>query len=127
MNAVTSNAVTNELVDGGDWTSFASEAADAYLWFKKIGKTAFIHIDGSEINFASNGGYMHYQRSGNDVYLDTEVLPRRSYNFIVCDNSTDSAVHIRIMPDGRIKGWSNPNINITTITNWEIDICYRLD
>ena len=127
MKAVTSNAVAEELLDGGNWTSFANEGLQALMWYKKVGKTIFLHINGSGLIFNSSGGNMLYQASGNTVFLDYKIRPQRSTNFIICDNTSDSAIHIRLLPEGNIQGWSNPNIDIRTITNWQIDICYRLD
>jgi hypothetical protein len=127
MHSVTSGAVYSELVDGGNWTSFANEDLQALMWYKKVGKTIFLHINGSGLNFNSSGGNMLYQASGNTVFLDHSIRPQRSTNFMICDNTSDSAIHIRLLPEGNIQGWSNPNIDIRTITNWQIDICYRLD
>lgn len=118
-------------MDGGDWISFASETIqNGKLWYKKLGKTVFVSISNSnDIKFTgiTNPRYLTYTRSGNTVYLPSEIKPSYQVNVFIIDNVSDTAVHARILSDGRIQAWNNPNIDITAINSWQADFCYRID
>ena len=118
-------------MDGGSWISFASEPIQAgRLWYKKLGKTVFISISQTNsIGFTENPNprYLTYTRSGNTVYLPSEIRPTYPINIFIIDNENDTAVHARILEDGRIQAWNNPHIDITTISSWQADFCYRID
>lgn len=117
-------------MDGGSWISFASEEISGQLNYKKFGKTVFLKISFSnDIVFSKNTNslYLSYTGSGNTIYLPSAIRPSYQTNVFIIDNVHDTAVHARLLTDGRIQAWNNPNIDVTAITSWQADFCYRID
>ena len=129
MYSVSSNAVYSELVDGDSWHPWNTETVTGNMYYKIVGKTVFlrINISNNEISFPDSGGNLIYTASGNTVYLPEAIRPQRNMNTLICDNSTDSAVHMRLLTDGTIKAWNNPMIDIRNVASWLVDYCYRID
>ena len=117
-------------MDGGRWIDFESETITGRLSYKKLGKTVFLSISvTNEVRFSGNTNphYFAYIGSGNTVYLPSEIRPTYQTNVFIIDNEHDTAVHARLLTDGRIQAWNNPNIDVAAINSWQADICYRID
>ena len=117
-------------MDGGIWISFASEEITGKLNYKKLGKTVFLQIsvtNDAVFSGNTNPHYLSYTGSGNTVYLPSAIRPSYQTNVFIIDNEHDTAVHARLLTDGRIQAWNNPNIDVTAISSWQADFCYRID